>query len=57
MTELQEAKKALEAISMGYKVYGSDDGYISVVNPDFKEDDGSNPYLVLNIHDVELVKK
>lgn len=53
----EELKKALQAIADGYKYeivshlddhYG-DSHYVSVENPDFKEDDGSDKNLVFEV--------
>lgn len=50
-TEKAEAIKALEAICEGYPQKPSD-GYIVVENPDFQEDNGTNPNLVIDVADL-----
>jgi hypothetical protein len=41
--------KALMAIAEGYPVSGADDQYIVVDNPDFQEDNGQSPKLVIDV--------
>lgn len=44
--------KALRAIAEGYPVRGEDDRYIIVENPDYKPDDGSDPNLLIDLHNL-----
>lgn len=56
MKKYQEALKAFQAIADGEKWEIAGTGYLVVRNPDFQEDNGSNPNLVVEfMHDnVEL---
>ena len=56
MTVIDETIKALTAISDGYTVFPSE-GYVVVKNPDFEEDNGSNPNLVIDIQEISYLLK
>jgi hypothetical protein len=45
--------KALRAIAEGYGVQPIEDQYILVENPDFKEENGDDPYLLIDVAEVE----
>jgi hypothetical protein len=40
---------ALQYIAQGYKAVGMEDRYIAVENPDYRPDNGSGPYLIINL--------
>lgn len=41
--------RALELIALGYPVEGIEDRFIRVQNPNYKPDNGSDPYLVISL--------
>lgn len=49
-TSPSELRKALRAIAWGYDVDSAEDTYIIVENPDFEEDNGENPNLVIDVN-------
>lgn len=57
MIKSDEFWAALYAIAEGYKVSGHHDRIIVVENPRFKEDDGSNPNLVIDVEDFYQIWK
>jgi hypothetical protein len=44
-----EIALALKAIAEGYPTKGADDRYILVENPTYQPDDGSEPFLMIDI--------
>lgn len=44
-----ELRRALVAIAEGYPIRCDKDRYIVVENPSFQEDDGSDPFLVIDV--------
>lgn len=53
MTQWSNLKVALKVIAEGYPIQLIDDRYIIVKNPNFKEDNGSNPNLLIDVMEVE----
>lgn len=47
-----ELKNALKAIAEGHPIRCEDDRYIVVENPAFHQDDGSDPYIVIDVTEV-----
>jgi hypothetical protein len=45
---MEKLSKTLKAIAEGYKIQTLDDRYILVENPDYRPDNGSDPYLLID---------
>lgn len=49
---IDDLKRALKAIAEGHPIRCEDDRYIVVENPAYRQDDGGNPYIVIDVVDV-----
>lgn len=49
----KEVIDALNAIAQGYPITVADDRYIVVENPDYMEDRGDNPYLLIDVFNLD----
>lgn len=53
MTQWSNLKKTLKAIAEGYPIQVLDDRYIIVENPEFEEDNGKNPNLLIDVQELD----